>query len=144
MRRIQRLLRLSPSKIAGSYIVLGVAWILVTDQLVQSIADSQTALVQLQTAKGWLFFAGSGLLILGLTLTRERQVEDTKRRLSTSTQQLQVLHRIFRHDIRNDLNVVQGNIDMLLETVEESTRRDRLKAADRAVQQLLDMSKNSP
>lgn len=138
MQPIQGFLRLSPARITGSYIIVEVIWILLSDWLVAMVSESQVVLTQSPTAKGWLYIAGSGLLIFGLTRTREHQVRKSQQQLEMSNQQLQVLHRIFRHNIRNDLTVIQGHIDMVLESLQDATERNRLITAKRACGQYLE------
>jgi uncharacterized protein YaaQ len=50
------------------YAVFGVLWIFFSDQLVDILADNETRLTHLQTAKGWLFIGLSSLLVLTITL----------------------------------------------------------------------------
>lgn len=140
MRPRRLLPPLTSNTITASYVILGVFWILLSDQLVEMIANSQTTLTLLHTAKGWLFIAGSGLLLLGLTRTHEHRLTQTQTQLETATQQLQVLHRIFRHNIRNDLNVIQGNLRAIADDTSQPQHEARLAAANRSVDQLLGMS----
>lgn len=135
-----RLLRLSPRRIAGGYLVFGVLWILLSDWVVSLAIDSQANTAQIQTMKGWLFVVGSAALIFGLTKTREAQVESTNNRLRKASEELQVLQRVFRHNIRNDLNVVVGRIDLVRESIEDTQYREWLATANNATERVLDTS----
>ena len=61
-----RALRHKPALIAASYAVLGVAWIVVSDQVLLGLAADAATLSHLQTYKGWLFVVVSTLLIYSL------------------------------------------------------------------------------
>lgn len=135
-----RLLTLSPRRIAGGYLVFGVLWIVLSDRLVFAIAESQASIARIQTVKGWVFVLGSAALLFGLTRTRESQIESAQDRLDRATQELQVLHRVFRHNIRNDLNVVQGCIQMVRNSIEDQDFEDWLGKAHVSTEQILTMS----
>ena len=140
MSHAGRLLSLSPGKITGSYLAFGIIWILLSDRIVLRIAGTQTQAAQIQTIKGWLFVVGSALLVFGLTRTRERQIEKSRNRLNRTTQELQVLHRLFRHNIRNNLNVVLGYINLARDTVEQTYVQDWLDIASTSTQQFINTS----
>lgn len=126
---VSRLLSLSPGRITGLYLIFGLAWIGTTDWLVVTLLDSQGAIRWAQTIKGWLFVFLSALLILGLTSLREEQLDHSKQRIETAMEQLQVMHRVFRHNIRNDVTVIRGYIEVVLKQLSEPTHRDRLQTA---------------
>ena len=89
--------------------MFGVLWILRSDRVVLFITESPVRLARLQTLKAWVFVLGSAALFFGLTRTRELRVTSSRDRLDQATQELQVLHPVFRHNIRNDLDDVQGS-----------------------------------
>lgn len=140
MAQNRRLLTLSPGRIAGGYLVVGVIWILLSDRVVLLITESPTEFAQIQTIKGWLFVGGSAALIFGLTQTREHQIKSSQDRLNRATQELQVLHRVFRHNIRNDLNVIQGYIDMALDAIDDNRVTEWLHTATVSTRRITDMS----
>lgn len=119
------LFRLSPLKIAGVYLVFGLVWVASTDWLVILLFESPDTIALMQTVKGWAFVGLSALLILGLTSYRKHQTDETRETLQAASEQLQVLHRVLRHNIRNDLNVVQGHLDMLDTDDDRSHGHDR-------------------
>lgn len=118
MVKLQQFFALSPGRIALGYAVFGVLWIGLSDRLVFSVFDSESAIALVQTAKGWVFVGLSAVLIFGLTRAYERQVATSETRALTATEQLQVLHRIFRHNIRNELTVIHGYAELLLDRTE--------------------------
>jgi PAS domain S-box-containing protein len=60
--------------------------------------------------------------------------------LKSREQRLQVLTRVLRHNLRNDLNVVQGHLSLLLDQIEESTSRNHAHQAQEKLEALLDLS----
>jgi hypothetical protein len=102
-----KILQLSPAKVAGLYLLFGLSWIPITDLAVLTVVESTATIAQLQTIKGWLFIGVSTVLIFGLSHVHTKQRDEVETKLELSNQQLQVLQRVFRHNIRNDLNVVQ-------------------------------------
>jgi len=108
MSRLSRLWRLTPRRIAGGYVLFGIAWIGVSDQVVLALFEAEATRLTAQTLKGWVFVGLSALLIFGLSSARERQLERAYDQAAAANQQLQVLHRIFRHNVRNDMTVLQG------------------------------------
>lgn len=62
----------SALRISLIYALLGIAWILITDQLLMTISKDQMELTALQTLKEWVFILGNAVLIFFL-LRRELQ-----------------------------------------------------------------------
>lgn len=129
---------LTPTKILLGYLLFGGVWILFSDWLANLLIQSQSMLTQIQTIKGWLFVFASGVLILVLVEARERQLRTSQDQLSLATEEVRVLHRVFRHDIRNDLNVIQGYIELVREDLDEDAPRADLNRAYVSSQRVLD------
>lgn len=55
-------------------------------------------------------------------------------------QQLEVFHRILRHNLRNELSVVQGYAEVLQEAVDDGTHVERLEAIQESVRSLVETS----
>ncbi|MEZ3162512.1 HAMP domain-containing sensor histidine kinase [Halorubrum sp. RMP-47] len=75
----------------------------------------------------WLIVVGSGGILYGAVTHHRREAETARRDLETTNQQLQVLSRVFRHNVRNDLNVIQGYTDLLADRVEDDRSRECLE-----------------
>ncbi|MBP7688470.1 MAG: GAF domain-containing protein [Thermoflexales bacterium] len=58
--------RLTPLIIALIYVALGVAWISLSDRLLESVAANPLLLLQLHTLKGWVYVLTTGLLLYWL------------------------------------------------------------------------------
>lgn len=108
MFQLRRVLEFTPKRIAAGYAVFGGLWIVISDQLVFALFASESSIIFAQMAKGWVFVGLSAVFLLGLTHVREQQLESSRQEVVAASQQLQVLQRIFRHDIRNDMTVIRG------------------------------------
>ncbi|MDS0283422.1 histidine kinase N-terminal 7TM domain-containing protein [Haloarcula onubensis] len=64
-----------------------------------------------------------------------RDVTDRRQR----EQRIDVLNRLLRHDIRNEMNVVRGNADLLADSVDPA-QRDRIDRIVRTVDDIVDRS----
>ncbi|GAB3683647.1 hypothetical protein GCM10028857_11500 [Salinarchaeum chitinilyticum] len=108
--------------IAVVYGVVSAGWILLSDQLVAVLIDDPELASTVQTAKGWLFVAGSSVLLFGLVRHGQRSRQQTNERLDRALQQTTVLHRILRHNLRNSCNVIAGNTELVASHVDEDGR----------------------
>lgn len=135
-----KLFELSPRNITALYLGFGILWIGTTDSLVVALFESPETITYLQTLKGWVFVVLSGFLIYGLTYTSHRQFETSQERLQTASEQLQVLHRVFRHNLRNDLNVIVGNIDIATRQILGPQEGDSLEIAKQKIDTIIRMS----
>ncbi|MFB6108379.1 MAG: sensor histidine kinase [Haloplanus sp.] len=90
-----------------------------------------------QTAKGWVFVAGSALLIFGLMSRRERELRRKHDQLERALQQVSILHRVVRHNLRNTCNVIRGHAESLTDDA------DRVAAIKRQTDDLLDIGEKS-
>lgn len=140
MYSLRRLADLSAPKIAGGYLVFGGLWILLSDAIVNHLFQRPGLITRIQTIKGWVFVLVSALLILALVRTRERQLQHSRDRLSRTSEELHVLHRIFRHNIRNDLNIARGYIDLIRRKIEEADVHRQLDRVHDSTDRILGVS----
>lgn len=131
--------QITPGRITLAYAVLGLGWIFWSDMILLQIVDSRQTLSTIQTVKGGLFVAISGAVIWGLTSRRENQLHESQSRLLGINQRLHVLQRVIRHNIRNDLNVIKGRIDLAQENAEEPTR-SHLDVANSTADDIVEIS----
>lgn len=68
-----------------------------------------------------------------------RDVTDRRRR----KQRLTVMNRVLRHNLRNDLNVVTGYIDLAIDGIDDEDAIDHLQRAQTDVQSLLDIGEKA-
>lgn len=98
---------LTPLRITLLYVMFGVAALWVSDvYLVQRF--SEPLLGQLQALKGGLEVLLTGGVIYVLTRAKEAQATRSHERVDRQREELLVLHRVLRHNLRNKLNIVIG------------------------------------
>jgi signal transduction histidine kinase len=79
-----------------------------------------------------------------LMLEQTHGLARTQRQLSRREQRLEVVSRVLRHNIRNDLNVVSGNIDLVRESASlDEQENARLEEAIDHVNQVCEIAENS-
>lgn len=78
MSRARGYLTSSPRAIAGTYLLFGILWIVVTDVLAANLTTTEVALTRLQTIKGWAFVLVSTALLAALLVSRERQLGEER------------------------------------------------------------------
>lgn len=105
---------LTPTRIMLGYLAFGLTALYVSDVLIVRYL-SEPLLSQVQTVKGGVEVLLTGAFIYLLTARREHQLTDRRQFIEQQRQELQVLHRVFRHNLRNDLNIIQGYVSMLCE-----------------------------
>ena len=71
--------------------------------------------------RGYGTFSGTAVSLRDVTERRQRQ------------QRLDVLNRLLRHNVRNELNLVRGKIELAQTTIDDETATDRLDEATDAV-----------
>ncbi len=128
MSRLQSLISMSPLKVSLGYLLFGVVWVPTTDLLLAAAFASQAAPTPIGLAKAWTFIGLSAVLIYLLSTVHQQQMSTAQTKLKTANEQLQVLHRVFRHNIRNDINVIQGYAEVLTERLDCETDREHAEA----------------
>lgn len=131
MSRVQSLISMSPSKISLGYFLFGVILVPTTDLLLAAVLTTQPSPTAVGLAKSWIFISLSAALIYLLSTVHHRQMSTAQTKLRTTNEQLQVLHRVFRHNIRNDINVIQGYADILVDCLDRETERKHAEVVQR-------------
>lgn len=122
--RILPSLALTPLRITLTYLALGFLALYVSDVLmVQYLRDP--LLSQAQALKGAVEVVLTGGLILLLTTHRETQLERSRRDVVRQREELQVLHRVLRHNLRNDITVILGYADYVRQEASDGAISNR-------------------
>lgn len=140
MNYFRSVLTLSPLKITLGYCLFGFIWIPATDVVLAVRFESQGMPTFASLVKGWTFICLSGAVIYGLSRLRHRQMEATRTKLETTNQQLQVLHRVFRHNIRNDVNVIKGYTSLASDRICEPEVISQLETIEETADQINSIS----
>lgn len=117
---------ITPARITVIYLVLGMGALAVSDVFFVQLV-SEPLLSQMQALKGGVEVVLTAGLIYGLTYVQRTQLEDAHARTEHHRDELQLLHRVVRHNLRNDINVVQGNVELIEDDVSSEESRERLE-----------------
>lgn len=105
----------TPARITGLYLLLGFAALVVFDVLVVPVLDDPL-LASVQAAKGGLEVLATGGFIFLLTRRSRAQLRRKNAVLERQREELEVLHRVLRHNLRNALTVITGTAAYLRTT----------------------------
>ncbi|UVE50589.1 HAMP domain-containing histidine kinase [Haloferax larsenii] len=100
---------LTPLRISLLYLVLGTGSLFFSDVLLVQWVESAALLAQLQAAKGGLEVLLTAGFIYVLTKRSRRSLQQKNASLRKLKEERTVLHRVFRHNLRNSMNIVQGS-----------------------------------
>lgn len=144
---------LNAARITLIYLVLGMGALVVSDFLLVGLL-SDPILARVQALKGAVEVLLTGGLVFVLTRTRERQLNQVTSTIEQQRDELQMLHRVVRHNLRNDINVLYGSLDLLTDdasTAEhadlQQTAYDKLKEMEENLERLRlirQVTKSSP
>lgn len=119
-------LRLTPLRITLIYLVLGILALFISDVLFTFYLP-EPLLSQVQALKAGIEVVLTAGLILVLTSYREAQFQRERTHVEQQRRELDVLHRVIRHNIRNDINVIMGHAELIrreepAESIDEHSR----------------------
>lgn len=112
MHRLVPDFELTPFRIALVYTVFGTVSLFVSDVLFVRYF-SEPLLSRVQALKGGVEVVLTAGFIFVLVARRESQLQRTLRQLDRQREELTVLHRVLRHNLRNGLNVIQGYAEQI-------------------------------
>jgi signal transduction histidine kinase len=113
----------SAAVLAAAYLCCGTAFAVAVDVAVAAANGAAAGWTPTRLVGDWLVVLGSAGVLYGAVTHHRRRTETARRDLETSNQQLQVLSRVFRHNVRNDLNVIRGYTDLLADRVDDDRSR---------------------
>jgi signal transduction histidine kinase len=127
---------LTPVQITGIYTVLGFGALYFSDVYLVEAIEDPAVLAQIQALKGGVEVVLTAGLILLLT-TRSRQAIDLRnRRLDTLRAERNVLHRVFRHNLRQDINIIMGYIDIIRQGTTDADLRSSCEKVLKRVEKI--------
>ena len=135
-RGLLSLFELSPLRITAIYIVFGILTHVVADVLLGRFV-AEPLLGEFQAIQGTAEVLLTAGLILLLTTTKEMQVTRTEERFLRQREELLVLHRVLRHNLRNDLNVIFGQSMTLADVLAGEDDQSRCDVINRKAEKIL-------
>jgi signal transduction histidine kinase len=130
----------SPRGLAVGFLCAGALFVLAVDVAVVTVTGDAAAWSPARLVSGWALVGVSSLFFHGALRYHRRRAESARRELETSNQQLQVLSRVFRHNIRNDLNVIRGYADLLSRRVDDERSRECLETIRETTDDVVEIS----
>lgn len=115
---------LTPLQITLIYMVFGFAALYLSDVVFVQLIDDPALLQQVQAVKGGVEVVATGGLIFVLTHRSRRSLTRANDRLQQQQEELQVLHRLFRHNLRNTMNIIHGYTASLHEELDTQRHRE--------------------
>jgi two-component sensor histidine kinase len=137
---LDRIYGRSPRSLTVGFLCAGTALVLAVDAAVAAVGGDAVAWTPVRLAGGWTVVGVSSLFLYGALTYHRRRAEAARRELETSNQQLQVLSRVFRHNVRNDLNVIRGYADLLGERVDDDRSRALLETIRETTDDVVEIS----
>ena len=130
----------SPRAVAGLYLLFGAACVVAVDVAVGTLSGSAAPFSPARIAGGLALVGASSLFVYAAVRHHSRRAVTAREELETSNQQLQVLSRVFRHNVRNDLNVVQGYADLLERRLDDERSRECLATIRETTEDMVEIS----
>lgn len=132
---------LTPLTITLSYLVFGFCLLFVSDVLLVQYLE-EPLLSQMQAFKGGVEVLLTAGFVFVLTNQRERQRERMQRHLERERRELELLHRVLRHNLRNDLSVILAQASLLAEQFDdEPPECARIRSVVERMQRYTDQAK---
>jgi light-regulated signal transduction histidine kinase (bacteriophytochrome) len=128
--------RLTPARITLIYLALGAVALFVFDVVLAGIL-TDPLLGQVQAVKGAVEVVLTAVLIYLLTARREAQLRRMAEAVERENRELVILHRVLRHNLRNDLNVILSAVERIRESVPEpsvASEFDTIEAVFRRIE----------
>lgn len=113
--------RLTPLQIAGGYLLFGLAALVGFDLVLPRVLARDAFLQEAQFAKGAVEVGLTAAFVFLLTWYAHRSLARANRRLGRKDEALQVLVRLLRHNVRNDVTVIRGHAETARDQVDDET-----------------------
>lgn len=104
---------LTPVQITVIYLFLGFLALFFSDVYLPRSIQNPALLAQLQALKGGVEIVLTAGVILVLTTRSRWAIQNQNERLESLLAERNVLHRVFRHNLRQDMNVIHGYSDLI-------------------------------
>ncbi|MDY6764691.1 MAG: HAMP domain-containing sensor histidine kinase, partial [Halobacteria archaeon] len=130
---------LTAFRIALIYIVVGSLWMVFSDPLIDTLFMDPELITRVQTLEDLVFVLVTGVFIYVVIRQKTMSLTASKERMEEQQQQIQVLNRILRHNLRNDMSVILGHAEMI-EKENNSNDKDNLNTIKEKVNKLSDLS----
>lgn len=104
---------LRPIQVTGIYLVFGFLALYFSDVYLPQAVSETVYVRQIQALKAGVEVLVTAGLIFGLTYRSRRSLQHQNRRLEALQTERSIIHRVFRHNLRQDINLVIGYCDFV-------------------------------
>ncbi|MDY7081524.1 MAG: HAMP domain-containing sensor histidine kinase, partial [Halobacteria archaeon] len=134
-------------KTAFIYVTLGGIWIGVSGQIMDALLDGVLTPSQIQAVSAGILVLVSGGVLYVMSSMRRDEEEQTRElhNRTDKTQEIQVLNRVLRHNLRNDLNIILGYSEMLkdLSSFSEEEGEESIDTIKQTADKLVNISEKA-
>lgn len=151
LRAVLAPIDLTPVQVAGIYTVFGLIALYFSDVFLPRTIRDPVYLRQIQALKGGVEVLVTAGLIFGLTYRSRQSLRQKNERLEALQTERSIIHRVFRHNLRQDLNLVIGYsehiqsrsdderiLDRCAELIDRMSRIERYQRQMSQIEKVLD------
>lgn len=135
LERVGARLGSSPARITLVYLAFGVAALAFSDLLLPAVLSGET-LARVQALKGAVEVALTAGLVYALTSTGRASLRRTTAEAERQRKEIQILHRVLRHNLRNNLTLVLGNARQLESKLSDPSKQAICEEAIAAAEEI--------
>ncbi|RQD68817.1 MAG: EAL domain-containing protein [Tindallia sp. MSAO_Bac2] len=109
-------------KITIIYLVLGLLWILLSDQALAALVQDPDTYHTLQTYKGWFYVLMTALVLYGLLHEQMKKLKNSRQKLLTSYEELESAYEeliAMEEELEHQYDTLKNKQEKLLETEEK-------------------------
>lgn len=128
---------LTAARVTLLYVVFGVGLLAAAALVLPAVPGLAPAETDVPVVVGLVVVLATAGFVYLLAARRAASLRETTARLDDARRELSVLHRVFRHDVRNELAVVLAHADMLETTAGEEAVGDHCEAIRESCADLL-------
>jgi len=141
---LKRLLKLScikfEYKITIGYLLLGGAWILFSDMLLNALVNDTVLLAELQIAKGWFYVIITAIIFYIFIKQHLEQLRKARKKAQESDRLKTVFLQNISHEIRTPMNGIIGFTGLLTEkNLSEVQKQQYIEIINNSTNRLLDL-----
>lgn len=142
IERVAEALVATPARITLVYLAFGFSALWISDAVLPTLL-SGSALAHVQAAKGTTEVLLTGGLLYVLVSGSQASIRRTKAEIERHREELRVLHRVLRHNLRNNLNVVLGNGRLLRSQLTDPEQRETCDTVLEAAEEILECTRQA-
>lgn len=135
-------IRFDPKMVTITYLILGFLLLIFSDLILpQYFQDPRLA--EFQAVKGGMEIILTGIIIFAVSNHGQSQLHQRNEDVKQHREELAVLHRVLRHNLRNDLTIIDGQAELIESNTSNENTRERAKTIRSQVNETISYTKNA-